>query len=142
MKNNILLKINNISKTYFTPNEEIKAIDNISLDIKQGEFIVIVGSSGCGKSTLLSILAGLENQTQGEIKFNKNDFTVGYMLQQDALFDWLNILDNALLGLKIQKEDNLDNINYVKQLLKTYDLEDFMYKYPKELSGGMKQRVV
>ena len=142
MKNNILLKINNISKTYFTPNEEIKAIDNISLDIKQGEFIAIVGSSGCGKSTLLSILAGLENQTQGEIKFNKNDFTVGYMLQQDALFDWLNILDNALLGLKIQKEDNLDNINYVKQLLKTYDLEDFMYKYPKELSGGMKQRVV
>lgn len=141
MKNNILLKINNISKTYFTPNEEIKAIDNISLDIKQGEFIAIVGSSGCGKSTLLSILAGLENQTQGEIKFNKNDFTVGYMLQQDALFDWLNILDNALLGLKIQKEDNLDNINYVKQLLKTYDLEDFMYKYPKELSGGMKQRV-
>lgn len=63
------------------------------------------------------------------------------MLQNDALFPWLNILDNATLGLDIKNNKNNENINYTKQLLKTYSLEDFMYKYPNELSGGMKQRV-
>ena len=64
------------------------------------------------------------------------------MLQEDALFPWLTILDNACLGLDIRGEKNKENINYVKGLLKKYGLEEFMNRYPNELSGGMRQRVV
>ncbi len=138
---NNLLQIKDLSKTYHTKKEDVEAICNITLDIKEGEFIAIVGSSGCGKSTLLSILASLEDKTQGEVIFNKKDFTIGYMLQNDCLFDWLTILDNATLGLDIKKTKTKENIEYVKNLLKTYDLDSFKDKYPKELSGGMKQRV-
>lgn len=140
MKNNIL-QIKNLSKSYYTKNGEIKAIENISLEINEGDFIAVVGSSGCGKSTLLSIIAALEEKSAGEIIFNKKDFVIGYMLQDDALFDWLTIKDNALLGLEIKHLKNSKNIEYVDQLLKTYDLDNFKLKYPKELSGGMKQRV-
>ena len=65
----------------------------------------------------------------------------GYMMQNDALFPWLTIYDNAILGLKLKNMLNDENIKYVKKLLKTYGLEEFMYKYPSSLSGGMKQRV-
>ncbi len=138
---NNLVEIKNLTKTYHTKKEEVEAICNISLDIKEGEFIAIVGSSGCGKSTLLSILANLEEKTGGQITFNKKDFVIGYMLQNDCLLDWLTILDNATLGLDIQKNKTKENVDYVKKLLKTYDLDSFKDKYPKELSGGMKQRV-
>lgn len=139
--NNNILSIKNLSKTYNTINGETIALDDITLDIKKGEFICIVGSSGCGKSTLLSILAGLESKSSGEVIWNKNKPTIGYMLQNDALFPWLSILDNATLGLLIKHKKNEQSINYVKKLLKTYSLEEFMDKYPNELSGGMKQRV-
>ncbi len=138
---NNLLEIKDLTKTYHTKKEDIKAIDQLSLKVQEGEFIAIVGSSGCGKSTLLSILAGLEDKTSGSIVFNKENFTIGYMLQNDSLFDWLTILDNALLGLDVKKMKTSDNVEYVKKLLQTYDLEKFMKKYPSELSGGMKQRV-
>ena len=135
-----LLEINNLKKDYHTLNGEVKAIDNITMDVYDQEFICIVGSSGCGKSTLLNILADLDIPSSGTIKKDK-DLKIGYMLQDDALFPWLNILDNALLGLNITNSLTEKNINYVKKLLKTYGLEDFIYKYPDQLSGGMKKRV-
>ncbi len=138
---NNVLTIKNLNKTYHTKTGETKALLDINLNVKEGEFICIVGSSGCGKSTLLSILAGLEEKSSGDVIWNKENPVIGYMLQNDALFPWLNILDNATLGLDIKNKKNEENINYVKDLLKTYSLKDFMYKYPKELSGGMKQRV-
>jgi len=138
---NNLLSIKNLSKTYHSKNGETKALMDINLDIKEGEFICIVGSSGCGKSTLLSILAGLEDKTDGHILWNKDNPVIGYMLQSDALFPWLNIFDNAILGLKVQKKVTKDNILKVKKLLKDYSLDEFTNKYPNELSGGMKQRV-
>ena len=97
MKNNILLKIINLSKNYHNKKNETKAIDNVSIDIYKDEILSIVGPSGCGKSTLLSILANLEEKSKGKIINYNND--IGYMLQNDSLFSWLNILDNALLGL-------------------------------------------
>ena len=136
-----LLEIKNLSKNYQTLKGEIPAILNIDLDVYDGEFIAIVGSSGCGKSTLLNILANLDNYTSGVINYHKKNLKIGYMLQEDALFPWLNILDNALLGLKIEKKLTESNIAYVKNLLQTYGLGDFLDKYPSELSGGMKQRV-
>lgn len=137
MKNSIL-KIDNISKTYYTLEKEIKAVNNFSLDLKEGEFIALVGPSGCGKSTILSILSGLEKLDTGTIKTDKS---IGYMLQTDALFEWLNILDNCLIGLKIKKEITVENKEYVISLLEKYGLKDFIYSYPSNLSGGMRQRV-
>lgn len=136
-----LLEINNISKTFNTLNGEINAIKSISFDVNNEQFIAIVGSSGCGKSTLLNIISGLLEKTNGTIKFYKKNPIIGYMLQEDALLPYLNILDNATLGLSLKKIKTKENIEYTKKLLETYGLKDFIYKYPKELSGGMKQRV-
>ena len=136
-----LLEINNISKTFNTLNGEINAIKSISFDVNNEEFIAIVGSSGCGKSTLLNIISGLLEKTNGTIKFYKENPIIGYMLQEDALLPYLNILDNATLGLSLKKIKTKENIEYTKKLLETYGLKDFIHKYPKELSGGMKQRV-
>lgn len=136
-----ILEIKNLSKNYHTLNGEIEAISNINLDVKDEEFICIVGSSGCGKSTLLNILANLDQYSTGSITYGKDNLKIGYMLQEDALFPWLTILDNALLGLDIEHKKTKENIAYVKDLLKTYGLEEFINKYPQELSGGMRQRV-
>lgn len=136
-----LLEINNISKTFNTLNGEINAIKSISFDVNNEDFIAIVGSSGCGKSTLLNIISSLLEKTNGTIKFYKENPIIGYMLQEDALLPYLNILDNATLGLSLKKIKTKENIEYTKKLLETYGLKDFIYKYPKELSGGMKQRV-
>ena len=136
-----LLEINNISKTFNTLNGEINAIKSISFDVNNEDYIAIVGSSGCGKSTLLNIISGLLEKTNGTIKFYKENPIIGYMLQEDALLPYLNILDNATLGLSLKKIKTKENIEYTKRLLETYGLKDFIHKYPKELSGGMKQRV-
>ena len=137
---NKVIELKNIKKKYYTKTKEIVAIDNITLDVYEGEYVAIVGPSGCGKSTLLNIIGGIDNKTSGEIITKKN-IKIGYMLQNDCLFSWLNILDNCLLGLKINGNLNKENIDYVKGLLCTYGLKDFMYSYPNSLSGGMKQRV-
>ena len=141
MNSDNILEIKNISKIYHTNKSEIPAIENLNLNIKDGEFVAIVGPSGCGKTTLLSILCGLENKTSGEILFPKKELRMGYMLQNDTLFPWLNILDNCLLGLRIKCEVNSENIERVKKLLDTYGLKEFIFKYPRNLSGGMRQRV-
>lgn len=139
---NKILSINNLSKSYFAPSGEVNAIKDISFSVNENDFIAIVGPSGCGKSTLLSILALLEKYSNGSIKYYKKNMEIGYMLQQDCLFEHLTILDNCLLGLKIKKRLTKENKDYVIRLLNIYGLADFIYKYPKSLSGGMKQRVV
>ncbi len=138
---NNFLKIINISKIYNSDNGEIEAIKDISFNVTEGDFIAIVGPSGCGKSTLLSIISGLEEKTGGKIKFNKDKITIGYMLQQDALFPWLSVLDNTLLGISIKQKITNKDIAKIKNMLKKYGLEDYLDKYPNELSGGMRQRV-
>ena len=132
----MILEVNNLKKIYHTQDSEIEALENITFTVNEGEFIAIVGPSGCGKSTILSILCGLEDKTYGTIKMNNTK--IGYMLQQDSLFPWRNILDNCMLGLEIKKENNKD---YVLELLNSYGLKDFIYSYPDNLSGGMRQRV-
>lgn len=140
MKDNIILEVQNLAKSYNTLNGEVFALKDISLDIKEGSFTSIVGSSGCGKSTFLNIIAGLEQKDSGTIVL-KDGLKIGYMLQDDALLPYLTVLDNALLGLKLIKMDTKENKDYVLYLLREYGLDDFKNKYPSELSGGMKQRV-
>ena len=136
-----LLSIKKVKKNYNTINGEIEAIKDISFEVNEGDFIAIVGSSGCGKSTLLSIISDLDKVTDGEIIFYKDNPIIGYMLQEDALFSHMTIYENIILGLRILGIDNKDNIDNAVSLLEKYDLIKFKDKYPRELSGGMKQRV-
>mgnify|MGYP004618114981 FL=1 len=137
---NTLLKVNNLSKIYYKSDHETEAVRDITFDLNEGDFIGIVGPSGCGKSTILNIICGLDEKTRGEV-IKKDNIKIGYMLQEDALFPWLTIFDNATLGLKISKKLTIQNKKYVLNLLRKYGLIDFKDKYPNELSGGMKQRL-
>ena len=137
---NNILEIKNLKKIYHTKDKEILAVEDFTLDVKEGEFIAIVGPSGCGKSTILSVLCGLEKKSSGFINIKKN-CKIGYMLQQDSLFEWRNILNNCLLGLEINKNLNEVTKKRVIDLLEDYGLKDFIYSYPDNLSGGMRQRV-
>ena len=134
-----ILKIQNLKKIYHTLHEEIEAINNFSLDLKENEFVALVGPSGCGKSTILKILSNLEEKSDGIIEMD--DLKLGYMLQEDSLFDWLTIKENCLLGLKVQNILTKENEKNVLRLLETYGLKDFVNSYPSNLSGGMRQRV-
>lgn len=138
---NKILEIKNLSKKYHTKDGEILAIQDINIEVEEGDFIALVGSSGCGKSTLLNIIAGLDKESSGNIVFGRKNFKIGYMFQSDALFPWLTILDNCMLGLRVRRENTEKNKAYVLELLKKYNLFEFKDKYPSCLSGGMKQRV-
>lgn len=135
-----ILEIKNLRKIYHTKKDEILAVDDFSFDLYEGEFVSIVGPSGCGKSTILSILCNLISNSGGNIKFNNNS-KIGYMLQEDSLFSFRNILNNCLIGLEINKNLNNETKKYVEKMLKDYGLDEFKDKYPDNLSGGMKQRV-
>ena len=139
MKNTIL-EVKNLTKTYQTEKNEINAIENVSFDLKNNEFIAIVGPSGSGKTTILSILANLLDKTEGDINIKDNK-KIGYMLQKDSLFEWRTILENCLLGLEISNNLNEESKKNVINLLEKYGLKDFINSYPRNLSGGMRQRV-
>ena len=134
-----ILSVSNLKKNYHTKTEEIYALDSINFDVFEGEFVSIVGPSGCGKSTILSILSGLINKSDGTISVF-NNYKFAYMLQEDSLLPYYNVLDNCLLGLRIRNSLNNNTRKYVIELLKKYGLSDFIYKYPDNLSGGMRQR--
>lgn len=136
-----ILEIKNLRKIYHTKKDEILAVDDFSFDLYEGEFVSIVGPSGCGKSTILSILCNLISNSGGNIKFNNNS-KIGYMLQEDSLFSFRNILNNCLIGLEINKNLNNETKKYVEKMLKDYGLDEFKDKYPDNLSGGMRQRVL
>ena len=132
-----ILKVKNITKKYQAKNGEVEALKDISFSVKEGEFVSIIGPSGCGKSTILSIIAGLEDKNSGEIQI---DGQIGYMLQKDSLLEWLTIYKNVMFGLEIRKMKTTENVKYVENLLKKYNLYEFKDKYPNQLSGGMRQR--
>ena len=141
-----LLEVKNIEMRYHSLIGETKALSNITFNVKEEEFISILGPSGCGKSTLLNILSGLIEPSSGSILFKgdslKNNLgKIGYMFQKDHLFSWLTVWDNVTLGLRIRNIVNKENLQRVDELLEEYDLSKFKNHYPKELSGGMKQRV-
>ncbi|MBP2076426.1 ABC transporter ATP-binding protein [Oceanobacillus polygoni] len=140
------LTLDHVSHHYFSKESYTKALDNISMAVKEGEFISLLGPSGCGKSTLLSIIAGIIQQTEGTVSLQgksttESEMEIGYMLQQDYLFPWKTIIDNVLLGPKINGNKTDDLRKKALQLLKEVGLKDVEMKYPSELSGGMRQRV-
>jgi NitT/TauT family transport system ATP-binding protein len=141
-----LVQINNLSIKYHTPEGEISALKEITFGVTAGEFISIVGPSGCGKSTLLNAVAGLLKPAGGEITINKQRVKgptpmVGYMPQNDHLFQWRSIWRNVLLGLEVQNKVTPESREYARSLLEKYGLIDFLNARPSQLSGGMRQRV-
>ena len=145
MKN--LLEMNGVKYFYQTKESEINALENISFSIKERDFSSIVGPSGCGKTTILSLIAGLLTPSEGAITLNgspitKNDSRIGYMFQRDHLFEWRTIWQNIILGLEVQKKHKQpEKLAFAEELLKKYDLYNFKNKKPRQLSGGMRQRV-
>lgn len=140
------LTVNDIFMNYHSLESSTQALQDINLTVKEGEFVSIVGPSGCGKSTLLNIIAGLLKPSYGEIYIDNEKLTsvstkMGYMFQRDQLFEWLNVWNNILLGIKIQHKPLNEYKEKIDNLLKNYGLWDFRYHYPEELSGGMRQKV-
>lgn len=133
-----IISMNDVSMNYHTVDGETKALDKITFDVNSGELLGIVGPSGCGKSTILSLIAGLLKPSSGEILIGGK---VSYMLQKDYLLAWRTILQNALLGLEIQKKLSEESKRNVIDMLNKYGLGDFLNYYPRQLSGGMRQRV-
>lgn len=133
-----LISLKNIKKTFFSNQGEVEVLDDITFSIFNNEIVAILGPSGCGKSTILNILSRLENTTSGELSINCK---LGYMFQKDNLMDWRNIFNNIILGLEVNHLKTPENLKYVSELLDKYQLSDFKNYYPKELSGGMRQRV-
>lgn len=142
-----LLEFKKVDLCYQTLNDEVVALQDVNFDLMEKEFVAIVGPSGCGKTTILSLIAGLFPVSKGQIliegkEISETDNNIGYMFQSDQLFSWRNIWQNIMLGLEIQKKEKLEsNIERMDTLLTKYGLADFKFRFPKELSGGMRQRV-
>jgi NitT/TauT family transport system ATP-binding protein len=146
MTEHSIVALDHVSLNYQSLEGETPALEDICLDVAKGEFIGIVGPSGCGKTTILSLVAGLIKPTSGRVMVEGREVDgpstkVGYMLQQDHLFEWRTILQNVMLGLEIQGKVSKESKEKVNHLLETYGLADFRNHYPQQLSGGMRQRV-
>ena len=140
------IRAEHIDKVYKTGKKSVAAIEDVSIDIQDNDFVCIVGPSGCGKSTLLRMLAGLDFPSAGNIIVNDRKVTGpgpdrGMVFQTYTLFPWMNVEDNIKFGLKIKKLPKAEQQEIADRYLKIIGLEKFAQSYSKELSGGMKQRV-
>ena len=133
-----VLKFERVEMRYHTKNGETVAVKDLSFSVKQGEFLAVVGPYGCGKTTLLSLAAGLLKPSAGKIE--NGGVTFGYMLQKDELFPWRTIEKNVFLPLEIQRRNTPERRQKVLSLAEKYGLKDFLKSFPRELSGGMRQR--
>jgi ABC-type nitrate/sulfonate/bicarbonate transport system ATPase subunit len=142
----VTLAVESISKTFPQRGKLLPVLDHISLQVGAGEFVSVVGPSGSGKTTLLSIIAGLEEPSEGSIALHGNPNAqrlgqIGYMPQRDLLLPWRNALDNAIAGMQVQGVSKREARRRAQALFEQFGLAEFERSYPSELSGGMRQRV-
>ena len=141
------LIVDHVTKSFRRGRESVKALDAVSLQVAEGEFVCLVGPSGCGKSTLLNIIAGLEIPDGGRVLADGRPVTGPgrdrmVMFQESALFPWLDVLDNVMFGLKLKPNlRNKDRREVARFYLQLVGLEDHLRASVHQLSGGMKQRV-
>jgi sulfonate transport system ATP-binding protein len=139
----VILDIDQLNKTFETPQGSVQALRNIKLEVKHGEFVTIIGPSGCGKSTLLKIIAGLDNEHNGqvlleELQVGRPSIDKGFIFQEHRLFPWLNVEKNIAADLSIKDPAICKRVD---ELIEIVRLKGFEQAYPRELSGGMSQRV-
>ena len=151
----MLISLNNINVTYGEKNGKVQALYNVSMEIEEGEFLVIMGKSGCGKSTLLNVLGTISKPTGGEYSFNEEEINklndsklakfrnknIGFVVQNFALLNDKSVYDNIALPLKYMQVGRKEQKERVHAILEEMELSDKKNKYPFELSGGQQQRV-
>jgi NitT/TauT family transport system ATP-binding protein len=140
------ISIQNLDKRYKTRDGDIPALSSISLDVAEGEFVTIIGPSGCGKSTLLYILGGFIPADGGTIQVDGKEIAGpgidrGVVFQEYALFPWLTVVQNICYGLEMTGMERAGREQVARRLIRTIGLEGFENRFPRELSGGMRQRV-
>jgi NitT/TauT family transport system ATP-binding protein len=138
--------IDKVSKVFETEGRRMVALENITFEIPRGQFVCLLGPSGCGKSTLLNAIAGFAPPTEGRVMADGALVTGpgperGMVFQEYALFPWMTVEQNVGFGLEIKGQPRAQIAARVAELLKLLSLEDFGKRYPKDLSGGMRQRV-
>jgi NitT/TauT family transport system ATP-binding protein len=144
-----IISAKNVSKLFKSSDGlTVHALENINLDVQQGEFVSLIGPSGCGKSTLLRVIADLTDATGGTMTVNgktpaqaRKDRDYGFVFQSATLYEWRSVLKNVELPLEIMKYDRSQRTSRAREMLKLVELSEFENKYPWQLSGGMQQRV-
>ena len=139
------ITFHNVSKTY-RGQKDVRALQDVSLQVDEGEFVALLGPSGCGKSTLLNVLAGFEKISQGQLLFDGTAIVRpgpdrGVVFQEAALFPWLTVWENVIFGPQVQGMARADYERRARQLLDLVGLTSFADALPVQLSGGMRQRV-
>ena len=140
------IRVDRVTKLFSTGDSEILAVDDVSMDIRLGEFLCILGPSGCGKTTLLNMMAGLLPPTRGQILIDDravegpgNDRT--FVFQEYALFPWMTVLENVAFGLESRGVGQEERQDSARKILENMGLGEFVDAFPHAISGGMKQRV-
>ena len=140
-----ILSTRNLTKTFLLHNEPQLILEDVNFEMAARDFICVVGSSGCGKSSFLELLTGISKPDTGSIFYQGKEITgksglLGYMPQDDLLLPWLNVVDNALIPVKIRKDDLRNARARIQSLLPVFGLEKHASHLPYQLSGGLRQR--
>lgn len=139
-ENKIKIEVKNLCKTFQNAKEETEVLKDVSFQVYENEFLVILGPGQCGKTVLLNIMADMEEATRGEVCF-RDDKNVGFVFQRYALFHWKNVLNNVAAPLKYKGIDKKTRQETAMKYIDLVGLKGFEKSYPAQLSGGMKQRV-
>ena len=145
MPTNSKLEVHAVSMAFARSTGNLDALAPVSFALREGGFVSVIGPSGCGKSTLFNIIAGLQRPSTGTVSIDGEDATgmigrVGYMLQKDLLLPWRTVLDNVILGMEIKGVSRSRARAAAMPYLERYGLNGFENRFPRELSGGMRQR--
>ena len=141
-----MIELDDVWKEFAKGERRVLALEGISLNVAEREFVAILGPSGCGKSTLLNMVAGFDRPTRGLVRVDGKEIAEpspqrGVVFQEPALFPWFSVMENVLFGPKTQRQPAADYRRRAAQILEQVGLRGFEASYPAELSGGMRQRV-
>ncbi len=150
-----MIKFDNVAVHYGSNKSETTALNGISFEIKEGEFVTIIGKSGCGKTTLLNVLGGITAPNEGHFYFQGKDVAnfndkelskyrnekISFIVQHFALIQNFDIMTNICLPLKYRRNKNIPKKSYIREVMEKLGIADYEYDYPYQLSGGEKQRV-
>ncbi|GIK78920.1 MAG: ABC transporter ATP-binding protein [Pseudorhodoplanes sp.] len=142
----VILAVENIVKRFPTPEGGLTAVDNVSLSVRQGEFLAVIGPSGCGKSTLFNVIGGLLTEYEGSVRVDGERISgphqsVGMVFQEESTFPWRTVIENVSFPLEIAGLPKAERHEKARHFISLVGLDGFENRYPAELSGGMRQRV-
>ena len=146
MEEKVILEASHVAKTFFSSKGDTDAIEDVSIQVRENEFLVLLGPGQCGKTTFLNILAGLVKPTSGSLKLDGREIAgrdqrIAMVFQKTGLYEWKTAMENAELGLKYRKVPKAKRREIAQKYLDLVGLHGFENAYPHALSGGMKQRV-